>query len=151
MKPRTIIAPLLVLILIPVYFYRSDLYLLKAAKDARSDKIDEYNKLVKQYLPEGVYRFNKEIKETRKRVNQFGVRTSVTKSKGFQKIDFSFTSENLIIDYPYDWKKDKITNIKSIKDNVIEYEENPVYKHVKEIIIFNNSWEYDPQTKVWTF
>jgi hypothetical protein len=126
-------------ILMLIYYYNSDNYLLKLAKEKQKEKIDEYNRIEKLYLNEGTYIFNKKEKSIKHTNNQFGKATTKIIEKGYKKITFSFTSNELIIDYPYEWK---------------EYYSNLDYRthyHIREVIKFKNNWEFYVPNKLWVF
>lgn len=141
MKLKQILIVIIIISLaIPLYYFNSDHYLLNIARKRRDSQIQEYNKIKKEYKPEGVYIFNRKIYENKTKINEFGKEIYYSVDKGNQTIRFSFTSEEIIIDYPYSWSiRNRVYH--PFKEN--ESKIHPIYSHVKEVIKFDHNYEYN--------
>ena len=85
------------------------------------------------------YIFNKKEKSIKRNKNEFGKEITNIIDEGYRKITFSFTSNELIIDYPYEWKE---------YYNFLDYK---TYYHIREVIKFKNNWEFYVPNKIWVF
>jgi len=145
-KRAFIILGIIILLIIPIYYFNSETYLLRLASIARDLKIDEYDKMEKSYLNEGVYICYKNIRDVKTTTNEFGKKLYSTIDKENQEIRFSFTSNDLIIDYPYLHTYYNCNN-SSLFDKI----NGLSFSNIREIIKFNNNWVYYAESHEWEF
>jgi hypothetical protein len=147
---RIVLAIIIAIFSIVIYYYNSESYIVKLATEARDYAVKKYNSKPKRYLDEGVYLFYRDYSGLTTRVNDFGKATFNYKKLGKQKIRFSFSSKELIIDYPYPYsysipeyeKPEKISK-KIYGVNINSYFDSKIFNHVKERIVFKDSWVFD--------
>ncbi|MBN1183707.1 MAG: hypothetical protein JXB49_15555 [Bacteroidales bacterium] len=147
------------IILALFYYFNSDLYLLKVARNKRELRIQEYDKVNKEYLPEGHYSFHEDIFEMRSYINDFGKKINKSFKKGTLIINFFFTSDEIIIDYPFPWPPEPLIEFKMPEMTSKRLISKPIqsgeYSHVREKIVFDNEFEYSPRSLpdkgFWTF
>lgn len=151
-KRRIIITIILLFVLGIVYYFNSDYYLLMLAKKERDQKVKEFNAIEKSVLMEGSYIYYRPLKQTISKINQFGKNVEYEVDKGYEKISFSFTDDELIIDYPSPWP-DNSRNYYRIASpsDITTKKEKPVYNHVKEILRFSKQHEFSPIMNSWVF
>jgi len=141
MKRKQILVIMGIIIIIPLYYFNSESYLLKIAKEKQRIKINEYDKIEKSYLKEGSYIYYMNVKDVEHKKDKFGKTYSKLTHKRHKEIQFSFSSRELelIIDYPYQWVQlEKDLNVKK-------------YNHIREILEFNDKWEYCIPNNAWIF
>ncbi|MDD3771846.1 MAG: hypothetical protein PHC38_04225 [Weeksellaceae bacterium] len=135
---RALIWIIAIVVVLMVVYFNSDFYLLKIAEKERNKKIEEYDRMEKKYMAEGVYSFLIDVTEDKTVRNKFGREVTQTVIKGKQSVEFSFTSDELIIDYPYQWS---INN--SYKSMLLGIQTKlPSYYQVREVIRFSKDYVF---------
>jgi hypothetical protein len=91
---RALIWIIAIVVVLMVVYFNSDFYLLKIAEKERNKKIEEYDRMEKKYMAEGVYSFLIDVTEDKTVRNKFGREVTQTVIKGKQSVEFSWLNRN---------------------------------------------------------